>query len=313
MLTRILDRLFPQRAEAQAAGDRIASQAIKILMNSFYGVLGASGSRFHNPLLAAAITSLGREVLLWSKGRFEDAGLAVLYGDTDSLFVLSQRERPADAQRLGEGLAAQLNAELARYVFERWQVSSRLELAFERLYLRLLLPLVRHGGSGARKRYAGLIDEHGDRRVVFTGLEAVRRDWSDLARRAQRELYERLFHDRPLDDYLERLVADLRGGRLDDLLVYRKALRKELDDYTESTPPHVAAARKLERPGDGLISYLITAAGPEPASERQHPIDYEHYVQKQLRPIAEPVLTLLGKDFSRVIGDDTQLDLFPAS
>ena len=50
--------------------------------------------------------------------------------------------------------------------------------------------------------------------------------------------------------------------------------------------------------------------GPEPAAEARSPIDYEHYVQKQVRPVAEPVLEILGLSFDRAIGDDTQLELF---
>jgi len=50
--------------------------------------------------------------------------------------------------------------------------------------------------------------------------------------------------------------------------------------------------------------------GAEPASERVAPIDHEHYVQKQIRPVAEPVLTLLGLDFDTTIGDATQGSLF---
>ena len=59
-----------------------------------------------------------------------------------------------------------------------------------------------------------------------------------------------------------------------------------------------------------MIAYLITSKGPEPAEERHGKIDHEHYVQKQVRAVAEPVLTLLGRDFDKVIGDDAQLDLF---
>jgi DNA polymerase-2 len=59
-----------------------------------------------------------------------------------------------------------------------------------------------------------------------------------------------------------------------------------------------------------LVFYVITEGGPEPAAERRSPFDYEHYVQKQVRPVAEPVLDLLHLDFDRVVGDDTQLDLF---
>ena len=310
ILPAILDALFPEREAAKAAGDAVRSQAIKILMNSFYGVLGTPACRFHNPEIANAITSFGREVLLWSKARIESYGRRVLYGDTDSLFVLSEADDPGAARRSGEELVARLNRDLARHIGERWRAESRLELEFETLYIKILLPHVRHGSAGARKRYAGLVEERGGTRVVFTGMEVVRRDWTELAKRVQRELYERLFAGRPVEDYLRSVVADLRSGRLDDALVYRKALRKDLEEYTATTPPHVAAARKLSGDPGRLISYVMTVRGPEPASERASALDHEHYVQKQLRPVAEPVLEVLGLDFDRVVGDDGQMSLF---
>ena len=279
-------------------------------MNSFYGVLGAPACRFHNPDIANAITSFGREMLLWSKARIEGYGHRVLYGDTDSLFALSGTEEPVEARRLGEKLAGDLNRDLADHVRARWRVESRLELELEDLYLRLLLPHVRHGSAGARKRYAGLVEEGGARRVVFTGLEVVRRDWTDLAREVQRELYERLFTDRPVEDYLRDVVAALRAGRLDGKLVYRKSLRKDLAAYTASTPPHVAAARKMSGAAPRLVAYVVTTNGPEPAGEARSPLDHEHYLQKQVRPVAEPVLEVLGGDFSRIVGDRRQLELF---
>jgi DNA polymerase-2 len=51
-------------------------------------------------------------------------------------------------------------------------------------------------------------------------------------------------------------------------------------------------------------------AGAEPAGERRNPIDYQHYVDKQVRAVAEPVLTLLGLEFADVIGEQRQLSLF---
>jgi len=74
--------------------------------------------------------------------------------------------------------------------------------------------------------------------------------------------------------------------------------------------PHVAAARKSSRSPGRLISYVMTTAGPEPIDNVQHPLDREHYVAKQVRPVAEPVLAALGLDFDRVIGDDRQMDLY---
>jgi DNA polymerase II len=310
ILPRILDDLIPRRSLALARGDKIAGHAIKILMNSFYGVLGTPACRFAAPELANAITEFGRELLLWSKSAVENGGYKVLYGDTDSLFVLSGTDDAEEARGLGMALVDRLNRALADHVRRTWQVDSKLELRFERLYLRFFLPAARHGTGGARKRYVGLVEEEGKREVVFTGMEAVRRDWTALARQLQREIYLRLFRDEPVEEYLRKTVQELRAGQMDEQLVYRKAVRKDLDSYLASTPPHVAAARKASGKQGSLVAYVITTAGAEPAEERKSSIDYEHYVQKQVRAVAEPVLTLLGLEFDRIIGDDTQLRLF---
>ncbi len=311
ILTQLLDELLPRRDEAKQSGREVESTAIKILMNSFFGVLGTPVCRFFNPEVANAITSSGRALLLWSRDRLETWGYRVLYGDTDSLFVESDHAWDAgEVEAIGYSLVERLNAALREHVRRTWDVESRLEVEFEKVYRRLFLPPVRSGSSGARKRYAGLIERDGVPSVELVGLEAVRRDWTDMARQAQRELFRRLFLDLPVVEYLAGLVRELRAGALDELLVYRKALRKDLDAYTSTTPPHVAAARKLSGPPGRLITYCMTVNGPEPVENVLSAMDYQHYLDKQLRPVAEPVLTQLGLDFAKVIGDDQQLDLF---
>ncbi len=312
ILPRLLDELFPRRDEAKRAGDEVASHAIKILMNSFYGVLATSACRFADPRLSNAITGFGREILLWCKRWLEEeAGLTVLYGDTDSLFVATGLADRTAARQLGERLVEQVNAALAAHLAATWRVESRLTLQLDRLYLKLHLMSLRHGTGGARKRYAGLADDGAEGKVAFTGLESVRRDATELAKQVQRGLYERCFRDLPVGPFLAHTVEELRSGLLDDQLVYRKALRKPLDAYTATTPPHVAAARKLAKPRRrGLVAYVVTQAGPEPAEERQNPFDYDHYVDKQIRPVAEPVLALSGLSFEKVIGEERQLTLF---
>jgi DNA polymerase-2 len=312
ILPRMLDELFPQRAAAKKAGDEVASNAIKILMNSFYGVLGTPACRFSNPALANSITGTGREMLLWSKRWFEAAGFDVLYGDTDSLFVHSHNSDPGAAFEEARKLAVALNDELVRYIGERWQVQSRMELEFEKLYLKLFLPRARHSTRGASKRYAGLIHGAADAdNVEFVGMEVVRGDWTDLAKQVQRQLYQRLFTGQRVDTYLADVVQQVRKGGLDTALVYRKNLRKSMDDYTSTTPPHVVAARKSTQPPERLIRYVMTTAGAEPLDNVQHPLDREHYIDKQIKPVAEPVLITLGLDFERVIGDSRQIDLYP--
>ncbi len=313
ILPGLLDDLFPRREAARQAGDQVAANAIKILMNSFYGVLGTSACRFYNPALANSITGTGKEILLWSKRWFEQAGFQVLYGDTDSLFVGSGSEDPQVLER-GAQLAVTLNAQLTAYIHERWGVRSHLELEFEKTYLRLILPQARHSTRGASKRYAGLLQTGGRPDVEFVGMEVVRRDWTALAKQVQRELYQRLFTDQPVEVYLAQIVQSVRDGALDDLLVYRKNLRKGAESYTATTPPHVAAARKsAQRPGESLtrrsIEYVMTTGGPEPLDNIQHPIDREHYIAKQVKPVAEPVLATLGLDFDVVIGDGRQVEM----
>ena len=308
ILPAMLDTLFPRRAEAKARGDAIGSQAIKILMNSFYGVLGTPACRFYNPRIANAITSQGRYLLEWSRQWFEQRGYRVLYGDTDSVFVASGLDDAARAAQTIDPLVQAFNTELAEHLRARFDVVSKLELEFEKLYTRLFLANVRGGGQGARKRYAGV--RYGEEQIEFVGMEVVRRDWTELAKRIQRGLFERLFSGEEVAQYLSGEVARLRAGELDDLLVYRKGLRKRVSDYTTNVPPHVQAVKKSKAPPPALVSYVMTEAGPELVDEQTAPLDRAHYLERQVRPVAEPVLETLGLSFNQVIGDDRQIDLF---
>jgi DNA polymerase-2 len=307
----MLDSLFPQRAEAKARGDEVASQAVKILMNSFYGVLGTPACRFYNPALANAITSQGRYLLDWSKRWFEARDYVVLYGDTDSVFVASGIVDEDEAQAVGAGLMAEFNAALAQYVYDRTGEASKLELEFEKLYTKLFLAKVRGGSGGARKRYAGV--RQGNDVVEFVGMEVVRRDWTALAKDVQRNLYARLFADAAgvgVSAYLAEVVSQLRAGQLDDQLVYRKGLRKPVAEYTRNIPPHVQAVKKSSGPPPRVVNYVVTDNGPELVDELSGPPDREHYLEKQVKPVAVPVLDALGLDFGQVIGDDRQEQLF---
>jgi DNA polymerase-2 len=310
ILPELLSRLFPRREAARQAGDAIASQAIKILMNSFYGVLATPACRFHSSPVANAITHFGQSILLWTRQYVEEAGHRVLYGDTDSLFVESNAATPEYALQVGRELAERINRDLAKHLRATHRVTSRLELEFERLYLKLFLPAMRHGTVGARKRYAGLIEQNGERQVMFVGMESVRSDWTDLSKAFQKGIYERVFSGEPVEEFIREFVSRLCAGECDDLLVYRKALRKPLAEYTETTPPHVKAARRLPAVSGRLISYVMTVNGPEPLEFRESPIDYDHYLEKQLEPVADALLSHLGTSFHAVLGGDRQLSLF---
>ena len=66
--------------------------------------------------------------------------------------------------------------------------------------------------------------------------------------------------------------------------------------------------RQRQYQSGGWISYLMTVGGPEPLEVRRAAIDYDHYVTRQLQPIADAILPFVGDSFSALI--DEQLGLF---
>jgi DNA polymerase-2 len=312
ILPELVARLWRERDAARAAKDGLAAHAIKILMNSLYGVLAASSCRFFSPAIANAITRTGQHLIHLAADEVRRLGYAVIYGDTDSLFVDVDELDEATALRRAEEIRVTVGALLAQRLRDEFGLESFLELEFEKCYRRFFMPEVRSGAGGSKKRYAGLLqygpDADGEA-VEFVGLEAVRRDWTPLAKRFQRELLALVFHDRPVEDFIRGFLGELRAGRFDELLSYKKAVRKQLAEYTRTTPAHVKAARKLNGPAARIVEYVMTTAGPEPVEERQNALDYEHYVERQIEPIADAVLRFLSIHFDDVIGRARQLEL----
>jgi len=310
ILPELIAELWDARDEAKRRRDGPLAQAVKILMNSFYGVLGSPGCRFYDPRLASSITRRGHEIIRTSRDFIEDRGRSVIYGDTDSLFVLLGADVDAESARtIGEDLARALNDYWRGRLATEHGLESFLEIQFETHYLRFLMPTIRGEHTGSKKRYAGLATRpDGRREVVFKGLESVRTDWTPLARRFQRELYRRIFLDEPYEDYVRETLARLLDGNLDEELVYRKRLRRRLDEYARNAPPHVQAARKLRHP-ERWVRYVITASGPEPVGDGPLPRpDYEHYRERQLAPAANGILHFLDTSFEAIT--DAQLAIF---
>jgi DNA polymerase-2 len=313
ILPTLIDTLHEARSKAMAERRAALSRAIKILMNSFYGVLGTPGCRFFDARLPTSITRRGHAILERARIFFEEQGLAVIYGDTDSLFV-HVRDAPGEAEATARGrqLAATLTEVLAAEIARDFRLESHLELRFESHYLRFLMPTMRGSERGSKKRYAGLVRKaDGSTALVVRGLEAVRSDWTPLARRVQLELLRRVFTDEPFAPWLEALPRELASGRLDEELVYRKRVRRELESYAPTAgrgaPVHVQAARKLEREGASEVEYVMTLAGPEPLEKHTSPIDHEHYLVKQLAPVCDVVLPFVGTSFERLAGSQTSL------
>ena len=307
-LPEFIDQLIEQRNLARKKKDKQLSQAIKILMNSFYGVMGSFGCRFYHPNLPTAITGTGHKLLLGSKEFLAEKGYEVIYGDTDSLFIKLKEGEGENAETSGIRIAEDLNKYWSEKIQNEHGLKSYLEIEFEKYYRKFILTPARGSETGAKKRYAGLLIENGEEKLEFVGMEFVRSDWTHLAKEFQVELYSRIFNNDEIEDWLREIVKKVKAGEYDEKLVYRKRLRKDVDEYTKNIPQHVKAARLLPET-TGTVYYVITKRGPIPVELKHTDIDYDHYIDKQLKPIADSVLSLLGESFDSIVQSD-QLSFF---
>ncbi len=336
----IITQLWRQRDQAKLHQDQPRSQAIKILMNSFYGVLGSGGCRFYDTRLASSITLRGHEIMQqtakWVKelgiemGAEERAeeegekavkqGLDVIYGDTDSTFVLLNRScTNQEADAIGRSLTQQINQRWRQKLRDEYNLECFLEMEYETHFNRFLMPTIRGSEVGSKKRYAGLIKTAEQEELVFKGLETVRTDWTELAKEFQTELYQCVFHDKDPSDYIRKMVEETRTGQRDHQLVYKKRLRRRLNQYVKNVPPHVRAARMADEQNKrdnrplqyqfkGSIAYVITVHGPEPVEYQRNALDYDHYIEKQIQPVADAILPFIGLSFEQLINQ--QMGLF---
>lgn len=318
-LPEIVTNIWHGRDEAKRQGNKPLSQALKIIMNAFYGVLGTTACRFFDPRLASSITMRGHQIMRQTKALIEAQGYDVIYGDTDSTFVwLKGAHSEEEAAKIGRVLVQHVNAWWAE-TLQKQRLTSALELEYETHFCRFLMPTIRGADTGSKKRYAGLIQEGDKQRMVFKGLETVRTDWTPLAQQFQQELYLRIFRNEPYQEYVRETIDKLMAGELDARLVYRKRLRRPLSEYQRNVPPHVRAARladeenqKRGRPlqyqNRGTIKYVWTTNGPEPLDYQRSPLDYEHYLTRQLQPVAEGILPFIEDNFATLMTG--QLGLF---
>lgn len=301
--------LLERRAMAKKEKNANLSQAVKILMNSFYGVMGSSGCRFYQEDLPDAITGTGQWLLKTVVQFLHETGFETLYGDTDSLFV--QLKDYETHEEVGKELVSKVNLFLKQKLHKDFNVESRLEIQFDKFFKKLILTSTRGVGEGAKKRYAGLKVSGKDEEIILTGMEYVRSDWSALARHFQYELVRRVFYNEDIQSFIEQTLKDLLDRKLDDQLVLSKKLTKPLDEYIKNIPPHAKAAMILVKE-KGILKrrpeYVMTMRGAVPIELPHDDIDYDYYIERQLAPIADSILSLFGKSFEAM--RSPQLSLF---
>jgi DNA polymerase-2 len=278
-------------------------------MNSFFGVLANPTCRFYSIEMGNAITHFGQYLIKKTADEVEKKGYKVIYGDTDSIFIDIHETEYDKAVALGEELCIWINTFFEKFIHEEYNRTSQMEIEFEKTYKRFFMPRIRGSDVGAKKRYAGVLEKEGKEDIDFVGLEFVRSDWTELAKDFQMLLLHKVFNKEQVVEFVKKYLKDLRAGKLDEKLVYRKQIRKPVSSYTKTTPPHIRAARKIGREETGIIDYIITSDGPEEIEHLDHEPDYEHYIEKQLKPIADSVLVFFNEEFDNLIKPHKQNSL----
>jgi DNA polymerase I len=268
------------------------SQAVKILSNSFYGYLGYARSRWYSRKCAESVTAFGRKHIQETIEAAEEKGFEVLYGDTDSVFLIYK-----DKKKVGE-FVNEINKALP----------GKMELELEGFYPRGVFVSKKTGEEkGAKKKYA-LIGEDG--RIKIRGFELVRRDWSAIAKETQRAVLEAILKEGSREKavgIVKDAIKRLKKGKvpMEELAIITQ-LNKDPRRGYEVISPELSAARKAMKAGrtvekGSIISYVITKKGTS-ISDKAAPLemagdyDAEYYINNQVLPAVMKILKELGYD-----------------
>lgn len=262
------------------------STAYKVAANSFFGVMGAELSRLYTREVAESITLAGVALIRATLTAAEQQGLAVVYGDTDSLFVKGcTQERFAS-------FVAWCNTDLYPQLLRRWGATrNKVKLAYEKAFDRVVFV--------SAKRYVGryvhykgkAANEHS--KPEIKGLEFKRGDSLRLTRQMQAEVADAMLgggvlrlrveecEDAPgyFQELVERWRRRILEGELDLADVRQsKRLSKPIKEYLgavrkdgkdASVPAHVRVAQVLQERGQDVqegarIEYIVLDGSQSP-------------------------------------------------
>jgi len=315
ILSTVIQKLWEAREKTRKDKNELARYAIKIHMNSIFGSMASPSCRFFNLDIGNAITHFGQFIIKNTEKKFNEFGYKVIYQDTDGSFILSNARNIEEADKIGKKLQEEVNNYYDIYVRKNYSRESFLELSYDKCFVKFLMPKIRGSEKGAKKKYAGLVIKDGKEDIQITGLEAVRGDWTGLAKKFQNELLNKIFHNKEVSDYITNFINDLKNGKYDNLLIYRKKLKKNIEDYAVKAQHKKVADIIIKHKGkleSNVIEYVMTGEGPEPLEFKKGEIDYDYYIKKQLVPIIEQVAPFynINIELLKKKADQTSLDSF---
>ncbi|ABR56237.1 DNA polymerase Pol2 [Methanococcus aeolicus Nankai-3] len=294
-------------------------QSIKILANSFYGYMAYPRARWYSKECAEVITHLGRAYIRKTIEEAENNGFNVIYADTDGLYAILDENKNKNTNK--ENI---LNKTIKFLNEINRELPEKMELEFEGYYKR--------GIFITKKRYA-LIDENN--KIIVKGLEFVRRDWSNIAKKTQKKVLNTLLKEGDVEtakQIIKDTINDLKnlpqskigespGGdkkiNPKDLIIY-KQLTKDISEYSTATP-HIAVAKKMRDRGDRLkigdVIGFVIVNGSSPISERatipEQATNYDanYYIDNQVLPPVLRIMEAIGITKDELKNNNKQITL----
>lgn len=248
-ISEIIDELLEEREEKKSQRDQYdpsdkrykvydrQQTAVKVIMNTLYGVAGWEKFRLYDKRVASAVTAVGREVILYTKEVVDEKGYDVIYGDTDSIMVhLGSDYSINQAINIGFNLEEIINDTYDEFAEKELNVDEHFfEIEFEKLYRRYLQ-------SSKKKRYAGhiiwkegkIIDD-----IDITGFEFRRSDYGKIPRELQKNILEKIVtgcEPTEISKLIKETIDKIKENEytLDELGVPGSITRK-FEDYESKT------------------------------------------------------------------------------
>ncbi|WP_042663525.1 DNA-directed DNA polymerase [Haloferax sp. ATB1] len=227
MIREMVDELLTEREEKKSlrnSHDPGSSEyeqfdrqqaAVKVIMNSLYGVLGWDRFRLYDKEMGAAVTATGRKVIEFTEQAANQIGYDVAYGDTDSVMLeLGPDVSKEEAIEQSFDIEEHINAAYDDFARDELGADEhRFQIEFEKLYRRFFQ-------AGKKKRYAGHIVWKEGKDVDdidITGFEYKRSDIAQITKEVQKNVIDMIVHGEETEvikDYLHDIITDFESGNL---------------------------------------------------------------------------------------------------
>jgi len=294
ILENIIKKRFEYKDEAKKKTSPLLDARIytlKILANSFYGYIGFYGSRWYSIECMESITAFGRYYIKKVIASANKKGFKVIYSDTDSIFIILQKRKLADAHTFVDSINKELPGLMA--------------LEFEDKYDTALFVSQKGKESGAKKRYALAKKE----KLKIIGFETVRRNVSVVTKETQRRILEIILQEQDNEKafkFAKKVIKQIKDKKLpNEKLIIKTRLSRNIDQY-DSIGPHVKVARDLVKKGrtisvGSIVEYIITdrsgiirekAINAEDVKEGNY--DAEYYITHQIIPAIGKIFEIIG-------------------